>query len=208
MLNKKNFSVRALLGAGFPLLASLTFAGAQTVPIHSYSAASYPATTPYYAPVSTVGYSTISPTIVPATATYDVLYNTYAATPPTAAPIQPCPVLNDYDAYFAQLYGHASGASANGCVTSNPTVYPTVVPYQPQPTLPQPPLPVVHYGQSVPQQSYGVVQAPAVPVRKFAPQPVVVTTTQQQAATTSAAAVEAAVASAVQSAPEPQAAAQ
>ena len=125
MLNKKNFSVRALLGAGFPLLASLTFAGAQTVPIHSYSAASYPATTPYYAPVSTVGYSTISPTIVPATATYDVLYNTYAATPPTAAPIQPCPVLNDYDAYFAQLYGHASGASANGCVTStNLTVYP------------------------------------------------------------------------------------
>lgn len=208
MLNKKNFSVRALLGAGFPLLASLTFAGAQTVPIHSYSAASYPATTPYYAPVSTVGYSTISPTIVPATATYDVLYNTYAVTPPTAAPIQPCPVLNDYDAYFAQLYGHASGASANGCVTStNPTVYPTVVTYQPQPALPQPPLPVVHYGQSVPQQSYGVVQAPAVPVRKFAPQPVVVTTTQQQAATTSAAAVEAAVASAVQSAPEPQAAA-
>ena len=198
MLNKKNFSVRAVLGASFPLLASLTFAGAQTVPVHSF----YAASSPSYAPASTVVYnSALVPTVVPAP-NYDVLPNSYAVPSPSIVTGQPCPVIDHYDAYFGQLYGYSNGTSLNGCLTSNPTVHPTVVPYQPQP-----PLPVVHYGQSVPQQSYGVVQAPAVPARKFAPQPVVVTTTQQQAATTSAAAVEAAVASAVQSAPEPQAAA-
>lgn len=185
MFKTMNFAARALLGAAFPLLASHSFALAQTVPVQLS----------YTAPVST--YNVVSPyPVAPAytntltTSAYGTPLYGYTAVAPSVAPIPPCLVLSDYDQYLAQLYGYQAYAAA-GCQAGTTTT--GYVAAQPRAYAAAP---VIQYEQHSVGQNQRIVGAPTVPLRKFATQPVVVTTQQTttEQATPTKTAIEQAVA--------------